>query len=157
MGKISPSIQYLRFLHNPYKITDVSKAKVAGTRLDHTRIYRVMTDDSSGTAMTDISTTITHNNKFSSRTENVVRMFYVGAEEDLDRYLRWLNNVTLRDSKGTPRPLYVLEQLVEDFYEEYRPWDQKDFKIQILMPGQLDSVDLLVDPGKGSRKRIRVY
>jgi len=84
-------------------------------------------------------------------------MFYVGGEADMDRYLRWLHNVALLDDDKRPRPIHVIEQLVDDLEEERAFLSKRDSVIMMLFPGQMDEVMVLADISPGKSKKFSIY
>jgi len=117
-------------------------------------VYRILFEDGFG-GYHDVSTPVFRTDKKSIEQHNVVRLFYVGAEADLDRHLRWLKVVSLRSkmSPNSKREIYVIEQDIRDFLDDPA---LRRFRatIEILFPGQLDSVDMLTDDLELAKRRV---
>lgn len=150
-------MRYKRYVHRPYKRPDNYSIATPRQKFDHTRFYRVLTAYPGDDRLTDISTPIQKGDKEFVETISIVRAFYVGAEADLDRYLRWLNNVSLIDDQGEPRPLFVLEQFTSDLASELDVLKDRKSSFVILFPNQLDQIDLLIDFGSGDKKKWHAY
>ena len=151
-------LTHIRFVHRPYKRPDKHSRATPKQVFDHTRAYRILTTNESGTYV-DISTTI-HQvvDKVGALDTSIIPLFYVGAEEDMDRFLRWLNNVAMLDDEGKPRPLHVIEQYVEDIHNEASQNHREGRSIlQLLFPGQLDSLTILSDYSPNKSKKYSIY
>lgn len=70
------------------------------------------------------------------------RLFYVGAELELDRYINWLTQVYFWVDLDDPAPLYVARQLSCDAQAEVVESYPKD-KIVFVAPGELEHYGLL--------------
>lgn len=153
-------MSYIRYVHRPYRRPDKYSIATPRQIFDHTRAYRIVTCNEEGGPLIDIAHTmyVDHGNVIVPT--QVIRMFYVGAEADLDRYLRFLNNVAFKDGAGAPKTIYVLEQYVSEFQKEKILMEQGSRKIKskILFPGELDECDILVemDP-KSKKERWSIY
>ena len=153
-------LRFIRYVHKPYKRPDKTAIATPRQRFDHTRAYRVLTvaADDSG-VLSDISIPANVGSRDKVRTFNLVRLFYVGAEPDLDRYLRWLNNVALITDYGLPQELVVVEQLTSDLQSANFASLREDSDVMVLFPGELDKFGLLIG-GKtrpGKRHRWHIY
>ena len=116
-----------------------------------------MSDESE--VLSDVSVPANIGDKNHLKVFNLIRLFYIGAEADLDRYLRWLNNVALVNAYGLPKELIVVEQLTSDLQSANFESLQQNNKIVILFPGELDTYGLLIG-GKtrpGVRHRWHIY
>lgn len=149
-------LRYIRFVHRPYKRPDKYSIATPRQRFDHTRVYRVLTEDGSGTII-DISTPVPRVIDRVPVMQSVMPLFYVGAESDLDRYLRWLHNVALLDDDNRPRTINVIEQMVSDFEEEREHLSKRDSAVMMLFPGQMDELMVLTDANKGRAKKLAIY
>jgi len=143
-------------VHRPYKRPDKYSIATPRQRFDHTRIYRILTEDVTRTIV-DISTPVPRIVDGQKVTESIMPMFYVGGEADMDRYLRWLHNVALLDDDKRPRPIHVIEQLVDDLEEERAFLSKRDSVIMMLFPGQMDEVMVLADISPGKSKKFSIY
>ena len=153
-------MSYIRYVHRPYRRPDKYSIATPRQIFDHTRVYRIVTSDGDNQPLIDISHMMHIQQDDEIVPCQVIRLFYVGAEADMDRYLRYLNNVALRDSSGAPRPIYVLEQYAEEFQKERIAALNNGRKIhsRILFPGELDSCDILVDvDAKSKKERWSIY
>jgi hypothetical protein len=151
-------LSHIRFVHRPYKRPDKHSRATPKQAFDHTRAYRVLTTNVSNTFV-DISTNL-HQvvGKMGTIDTTIIPMFYVGAEEDMDRFLRWLNNVGMLDEDGKPRPLFVIEQYVEDVHAENKNNVREGrATIQLLFPNQLDSLMVLTDYSPNKSKKYSIY
>lgn len=160
MTEDTHDMSYIRYVHRPYRRPDKYSVATPRQIFDHTRLYRIVTSAGEDQPLIDITHTMFVEHDGEVIPEQVIRLFYVGSEPDLDRYLRYLNNVALKDQAGAPRPLYVLEQYTEDFQKEQELIDhgKRKTKIRILFPGELDSCDILIDTDQKSKKdRWSIY
>ena len=74
-----------------------------------------------------------------------IRLFYAGAEKELDRYLLWLHKVYLKCENDAPAPIYVAKQ------DSHRAQtDLTDLYPEIatifIGPNELEHYGLLVSP-----------
>lgn len=78
------------------------------------------------------------------------RLFYVGAETELDRYINWLTKIYFWTDNDDPAPLYVARQYSCYAQAEVAESYPKD-KVVFVAPGELEHYGLLVgspnDPG----------
>lgn len=70
------------------------------------------------------------------------RLFYVGAEIELDRYINWLTSVYFWTDMDDPAPLYVARQLSCYAQTEITESYPKD-KVVFVAPGELEHYGLL--------------
>ena len=70
------------------------------------------------------------------------RLFYVGAEVELDRYINWLTSVYFWTDTDDPAPLYVARQLSCYAQAEITESYPKD-KVVFVAPGELEHYGLL--------------
>lgn len=151
-------MSYIRYVHRPYRRPDKYSIATPRQIFDHTRAYRIVTSDGDDSPLIDIAHTMYVDHDSVIVPTQMIRMFYVGAEADMDRYLRYLNNVALKDSSGAPKQLYVLEQYVSEFQKELAMMEGRKIKCRILFPGELDECDILVERDSKSKKdRWSIY
>lgn len=149
-------LRYIRFVHRPYKRPDKYSIATPRQKFDHTRVYRVLTEGADG-SMVDVVSPVSRIIDDMVVKQSIMALFYVGAEADLDRYLRWLHNVGLLDETRRPKPIHVVEQMVSDFMEEREHLTQRDAKVSIMFPGQMDDELFLVDISPGKSKKVSIY
>jgi hypothetical protein len=152
MGKENriPIGTILRHVLKPYARPTTSRLCIPEGLFDFSRCYRVVTApiESHGT-YSDIvlpGTTGTHE----PCTDPYVRLFYVGAEEDLDRYLRYLYDVGLRTRRNLVK-IIVLEQHTHVALQKLSAV-KKSIQTVLIRPGGLADYGLLVSTPKPSRR-----
>lgn len=153
-------MSYIRYVHRPYKRPDKYSIATPRQIFDHTRVYRIVTCKSDDHPLIDVAHTMHVERGDQVVPIQVIRLFFVGAEADMDRYLRYLNNVALKDEAGAPRPILVLEQYVSEFQQEQIMMEKlgRKIEVKILFPGELDECDILVDTDTKSKKeRWSIY
>lgn len=147
------NLHLLRYIHSPYVVPSTGPATMPQP-FDHTRVYRILFEDGYG-GYSDVSTPVFRTDKKAVTQHNVVRLFYVGAEADMDRHLRWLRTVSLKtkSSSNDKREIYVIEQDIRDFLDDPTI---KRFRasIEILFPNQLDAVDMLTDVVELTKRKV---
>jgi len=78
-----------------------------------------------------------------------IRVFYEGAEEDLDRYLLWLSSVFLTHEDDDPAPIYVARQLSCEAQQELTHL-YPAATVLFVGPHELDHYGLLAGPTKST-------
>lgn len=145
-------IAFLRYVHKPYRKPDVYADATPRKVFDHTRLYRVFVAEPETGILVDVQSSGCVGDRGHMHDLTLIRTFYVGAERDLDRYLRWLTNVGMLDEHMVPRDLCVIEQLSEHFQKEIRQLSQRDARYVTVYPGQLIHYGILAssDPDESS-------
>lgn len=154
-----------RFVHRPYR-PGVSKP-TKRRPIDMSRVYRVFcggTSEIGELELVDLVMPATRGDKRSLRAFDAIRLFYVGAEEDLDRYLAWLTSGAFSLQDGTTPDLLVWE---EDTIDAYRSWydtyvlsnrPTEPPELLPIFPGQIASTIVMLrwpDPMGGKRAQNR--
>jgi hypothetical protein len=146
MGNLDKhAISFLRYVHKPYRKPDVYADATPRKVFDHTRLYRVFVADPDTGILVDVQSTGCVGDRQHLHELNLIRTFYVGAEQDLDRYLRWLTNVGMRDEHDVPRDLCVIEQFTDFFQKEINQLSQKEARFVTIYPGQLTHYGILAN------------
>jgi hypothetical protein len=144
-------ISFLRYVHKPYRKPDIYADATPRKAFDHTRLYRIFVADPDTGILVDVQSPGCVGDSEHMKELTLIRTFYVGAEQDLDRYLRWLTNVGMRDEHEVPRDLCVIEQLSEFFQKEIQQLSQRDARFVTIFPGQLTYYGILTS---GSKEEI---
>jgi hypothetical protein len=142
----------LRHVLDPYVRPVDTRSCISNSLFDFSRCYRVVTTpiDELG-AYSDIvlpGTTGDHD----PNSLLFVRLFYVGAEEDLDRYLRYLHDVGLRSRRATVK-IIVLEQYTDVALKKLQV-AKKEISTVLVRPGHLTDYGLLVATPKPTRRAV---
>lgn len=135
---------FIRYVHRPYRKPDIYTDATPRKSFDHTRMYRVFVVEPDTGTLIDVEIPGCVGDRGHLQSHDLIRTFYVGAEADLDRYLRWLTNVGLLDDHGVPRDVCVVEQMTEHFQEELDQLNGK-YNYVIIYPGQLTYYGVLLD------------
>jgi hypothetical protein len=98
--------------------------------------------------MKDLTRTLTTTTTEKTTKVLLLTLFYVGAEAEMDRYLRFLNNVLLKDSSGAPKLIVVLEQFTHELQKELDFLNKhQKCAYKIFFPGEMDYTEVMVDSG----------
>lgn len=110
----------LRWVHTPVAPRDVYSIITERKPFSSTSIYRVLSlpPKSLPGAYQDVISPVYKVINHVPKEGAAVKLFYRGAEEMLDRYIRWLSRSYLKNEYGVPPSLYVLEQLTAPAQEE---------------------------------------
>ena len=143
-----------RTVHWPVDFTDVYSIVTPRKVFDYTRSYRVLYlpsgDDEDDDNIKDVFAPTTHYSRKQQKiiTRDLSLCFHRGAEEDLDRYLRWLNKSVLINEFGTPERMVVLE---DDTHTMQKVMETTyGTGVRFLAPGDLQGYGLMsVENHKG--------
>ena len=142
------AIDFIRYVHKPYDRPDKYSLATPRCPFDHTRVYRIVTCDSLQEPMKDLTRTLTTTTTEKTTKVLLLTLFYVGAEAEMDRYLRFLNNVLLKDSSGAPKLIVVLEQFTHELQKELDFLNKhQKCAYKIFFPGEMDYTEVMVDSG----------
>lgn len=117
----------LRWVHSPLISKDVYSIMTERKPFSSTSVYRILYHPVKTPAGTyeDVVSPVYKVIRHIPREKMAVKFFYRGAEEMLDRYLRWLNRFYLKNEYGSSPSIYVLEQLTalaqEEIEEQFGP------------------------------------
>lgn len=109
----------LTFVHKPF----IPGPHATKRRLfDMSSVYRVMAvvataDDD--VDLVDVIMPASEGDRKGVRVYDALRVFYTGAEEDLDRYLAWLTSGALKAQYQLTPQLFVVRQPTVEVYEEW--------------------------------------
>lgn len=131
-------------IHWPLKLKDPYSILTPRRVFNYTRCYRVLygPQDVPDDEFDDVLVPITRTTR---RQGSITRLrclvFYEGAEEDLDRYLRWIVKGTVVNDYGVADKVYVARS---DTYTFQQSLDS-DFEacVRFVAPGDLNNLDLL--------------
>jgi len=90
--------------------------------LDMSQVYRVMAvvaESSGDIDLVDVIMPASTGGRNKVRVFDALRVFYVGAEEDLDRYLAWLSSGALKAQYQLTPQLFVMRQPIVEVYHDW--------------------------------------
>ena len=107
------------YAHKPYK---PGAHVTRRSPLDMSQVYRVMAVIATANGDVDLVDVImpaSTGDRDGVRVYDALRIFYAGAEEDLDRYLAWLSAGALKAQYQLTPQLFVLRQPIVEVYHEW--------------------------------------
>lgn len=150
--------RFLRYVYNPYKL-DNQQIKTPKQLFNYTRVYRPMTvDPDNNDRLIDIFASSSFGDETGVSQFLAAKLFFYGAEEDLDRYLAWLSDCALKNDKGVASPLIVVEQYVNKTAAELSNVsgsEKKDIRICYIMPNRVTDFGLLIGSVLRSDSKVK--